>query len=254
LSLTLHGFKFWWFTKLKLPSSNFWHLNLDPSFVTHSQVLGWTHLRVHQSVVAESWDSEGAPDFQHYKGVEGRAKSLGIKLGRGTSRSSLNLHPKQTTKWLVHIPGHPWVLGQATSTSDHKTHHGPDSGEATTFPYIVFSALLRGDYIQMVLFLGTPKLESRNCPETVLVRVPGLWELITPDCQVWSQWGLNQSCSPRQDLSNDISHFEFGGREELDARLLVVGSQIASLTADPSFAHNLGCKCPKGQCEAIFDI
>ncbi len=81
-----------------------------------------------------------------------------------TSRSSLNLHPKQITKWLVHIPGHPWVLGQATGTLDHKTHHGPDSGEATTFPHIVFSALLREDYIQMVLFPGTPKLESRNCP------------------------------------------------------------------------------------------
>jgi hypothetical protein len=115
--------------------------------LTHSQVPGWTHLRVHQSVVAESWDSEGAPDFQHYKGVEGRAKSLGIRLGRGTSRSSLNLHPKQTTKWLVHIPGHPWVLGQATGTLDHKTHHGPDLGETTTFPRIVFFATLRRGYI-----------------------------------------------------------------------------------------------------------
>jgi hypothetical protein len=72
--------------------------------------------------------------------------------------------------WLVHIPGHPWVLGQATGTSDHKTHHGPDSGEATTFPHIVFSATPRRDYIQMVLFffpwdsqVGVPKL-SRNCP------------------------------------------------------------------------------------------
>jgi hypothetical protein len=34
----------------------------------------------------------------------------------------------------------------------------------------------------------------------------------------------------------------------------VVGSQTASLTPDPSFAHNLGCRCPNGQCEAIFDI
>jgi hypothetical protein len=41
---------------------------------------------------------KGAPDFQHYKGVKGRARSLGIRLGRGTSRSSLILHPKQTTK------------------------------------------------------------------------------------------------------------------------------------------------------------
>jgi len=223
-------------------------------FLTHSQVPGWTHLRVHQSVVAESWDSEGAPDFQHYKGVEGCARSPRIRLGRGTSRSSLNLHPKPTTLGLVHIPRHPWVLGQATGTLDHKIHHGPDSGEATTFPHIVFSATLRGGYIQMALFPGTPKLESRNYPETVSVGVPGLWELITFDCRVWLQRGLNQSCSPCRDLSNAVFHSQFRGREEVDYRLLVVGNQTASLTPGPSCAHNLGYRCPNGQCEAIFDI
>jgi len=222
--------------------------------VTHSQVSGWTHFRVHRSVVTESWDLEDAPNFEHYKGVEGCARSPGIRLGRGTNRSSFDLHPKQTTKWLVHIPGHPWVLGQTTGTLDHKTHHGPDSGETTTFPHIVFFVTLRWGYIQMALFFGTPKLESRNCPETVPVGVPGLWELITPDCQVWSRRGLNQSCSPRRDLSNAMSHFPFGGREKVDSRLLVVGSQTASLTLGPSFAHNLSDKCPNGQCEAIFDI
>jgi hypothetical protein len=71
---------------------------------------------------------KGTPDFQHYKGVEGRARSPGIRLGRRTSGSSLILHPKQTTKWLIYIREHSWVLGQATGTLDHKTHHGPDSG------------------------------------------------------------------------------------------------------------------------------
>jgi hypothetical protein len=146
------------------------------------------------------------------------------------------------------------VLGQTTGTLDHKTHHGPDSGEATTFPHIVFSATLRRDYIQMALFPGTPKLESRNCPETIQVGVPGLRTLITPDCRVRWRRGLNQKCSPRRDLSNAMSHSQFEGREEVDSRLLVVGSQIASLTPDPSFAHNLGCRCPNDQCEAIFDI
>jgi hypothetical protein len=146
-------------------------LNLHPKQTTKWLV----HIRgVQLCVVAESWHSEGVLDFQHYRGVEGRARSPGIRLGRGTRRSSLNLHPKQTTKWLVHIREHPWVLGQATSTLTHKTHHGADSGEATTFPHIVFSATLRGGYIQMALFLETPKLESRNCPEIVPVRVPGL--------------------------------------------------------------------------------
>ncbi len=146
------------------------------------------------------------------------------------------------------------MLGQATGIWTHLTHHGPDSGEATTFPLIVFSAALRRGYIQMALFPRTPKLESRNCPETVSVGVPELWELITPDCRVRSRRGLNQSCSPRRDLSNDVSQSQIGCREEVDSRLLVVGSQIASLTPGPSFAHNLGCRCPNGQCEAIFDI
>jgi hypothetical protein len=151
-----------------------------------------------------------------------------------------------------------WYFRQATGTLDHKTHHGPDSGEATTFPHIVFSVTLRGGYIQMALFPRTPKLESRNCPEIVPVGVPvgvpGLWMLITPNCRVSSQRGLNQSCSPRRDLSNAMSHSQFGGRKEVDSRLLVVGSQIVKLTPGPSFAHNLGCRCPNDQCEAIFDI
>ncbi len=101
---------------------------------------------------------------------------------------------------------------------------------------------------------GTPGLESRNCPEIVPGGVSGLWELITPDCEVWSQWGLNQTCSPCRDLSNDVSHSPFGGRKEVYSRLLVVGSQTASLTPGPSFAHNLGYRCSNDQCEAIFYI
>jgi hypothetical protein len=197
---------------------------------------------------------KGVPNFQHCKGVEGRARSPGIRLGRRTNRSSLILHPKQPTKWLVYIREHPWVLGQATGTLDHKTHHGPDSGEATTFPHIVFTAPHFRDYIQMALFPGTPKLESRNCPEIVPVGVLRLWELITPDCEVWSQQGLNQSCNPLRDLSNDVSHSQFGRREEVDSWLFVVGSQTASLTPGPSFAINLGYRCSNGQGEAIFVI
>jgi hypothetical protein len=142
----------------------------------------------------------------------------------------MNLHQNKPPTWLVHIPGHPWVLGQATGTLDYKTHHGPDSGEATTFPHIVFFAPRFRDYIQMALFPGTPKLESRNCPETVQGGVPGLWELITPDYKVWSQRGLNQTCSPRRHLSNDVSHSQFGGQEEVDSRLLVVPALLLPIT------------------------
>jgi hypothetical protein len=76
----------------------------------------------------------------------------------------MNLHQNKPPTWLVHIPGHPWVLGLATGAWTHKTHHGPDSGEATTFPHIVFSVAGRRGYIQMAHFVGTPEMESRNCP------------------------------------------------------------------------------------------
>jgi len=134
----------------------------------------------------------------------------------------------------------------------------PGFGGSHHLPPYSISAMPRRDYTQMALFPGTPKLESRNCPrwspEIVPGGVPRLWELITPDCQVWLRRGLNQTCSPRQDLFNDVSHSQFGGREKVDSRLLVVGSQTASLTPGPSFAHNLGYRCPNDQCEAIFDI
>jgi len=71
---------------------------------------------------------------------------------------------KTNTSWLeliMHLfgvgasHGRPWI---------HLIHHGPDSGEATTFPHIVFSALLHRNHIRMTFFPGTPKEESRNCP------------------------------------------------------------------------------------------
>ncbi len=174
----------------------------------------------------------------------------GIRLGRGTRLSCLNLHPKTNHKGLVSIREHPWVLGQATGTWTHKTHHGPDSREATTFPLIVFSAAPREGYIQMALFPWTPKVESRNCPDLD----SRVWASITCRLELGSGRGFNQSCSSPWELSNAMSHIVIGRREEVDSWLLVVRSQIANLTPSPSFVHNLGCRCPNDQCEASLDI
>jgi hypothetical protein len=51
------------------------------------------------------------------------------------------------------------------ATRIHLTHHEPDSGEATTFPHIVFSAFAQGTYIRMVFCPGIPKEKSRHCPD-----------------------------------------------------------------------------------------
>jgi hypothetical protein len=131
------------------------------------------------------------------------------------------------------------------------THHSLNSGEATTFPLIVFSAALRGGYIQMVLFPGTPKVESRNCPGLGL---PGLWASLTSRPKLGSGRGLNQSCSSPRELFNAMSHTVIGRREEVDSRLFSGRESNCQFDSGPSFAHNLSCRCPNGKCEANLDI
>jgi hypothetical protein len=68
------------------------------------------------------------------------------------------------------------------------------------------------------------------------------------------QQGLEKSCSPCQKLSNGMSQAACMLGIWVDYRLLVVGSQTASLTLGLSFDHNLCLRCPNGQCETILDI
>jgi hypothetical protein len=84
--------------------------------------------------------------------------------------------------------------------------------------------------------------------------LPGLWELITPGSDLGLGWGLKQTCSSPQELSNGVSHSNFSHRGRVDSRLFVVGSWIVNLTLGPSFDHNLCYRCPYGSCEPIFDI
>jgi len=51
-----------------------------------------------------------------------------------------------------------------------------------------------------------------------------------------------------------VSHSTCTHSDRIDSRLLVVGSQTASLAPDPSFNHNLCWRCPNGSCEVILDI
>jgi len=82
----------------------------------------------------------------------------------------------------------------------------------------------------------------------------GLWELITPSSNLGLGWGLMQTCSSSQDLSNSVSHSIFTHWDRVDSWLFVAGSQTANLTLKPSFDHSLCYRCPNGSCEAIFDI
>jgi len=132
---------------------------------------------------------------------------------------------------------------------DYLIHHGPDSGETITFPHIVQSSPPRlhpnGSFSRDSQ-IGVSKLSR--------VRILGLWTLVAPRPKLGSRRGLNQSCSSRQELFNAMLHSLRQRREEVNSRLLMVGSQTGSLTPDLSFVHNLGCRCPNGSCEAILGI
>jgi hypothetical protein len=93
---------------------------------------------------------------------------------------------------------------------------------------------------------GVPKLSR--------FALSGLWASITSCSDLRLGWGLKQSYSSLWELSNSMSHTICRRLDQVDSRLWVVGSQIASLTPNLSFAHNLGWKCPNGSCEAILDI
>jgi hypothetical protein len=102
---------------------------------------------------------------------------------------------------------------------------------------------------------GTFSWDSQGgVPKLFRVELSRLWTLISPSSNLRLEWGLNQSCSSLWELFNAWSHSFCRRREEVDSQLLVVESQTASLTPDPSFAHNLGYRCPNGSCEAILNI
>jgi hypothetical protein len=81
----------------------------------------------------------------------------------------------------------------------------------------------------------------------------GLYEFIILCSDFRLGWGWKQTYSFPWKLSNGVLHCTCTHRARVDSQLLMVENQIASLTLDLSFCHNL-CKCPNGLCDAIFDI
>jgi hypothetical protein len=84
--------------------------------------------------------------------------------------------------------------------------------------------------------------------------LPWLWGHMILCVNLWLKWSLKQNCSPCWELSNRMSQYTYKQGNQGDSWLLMVGSQIASLTPNPHFGHNLCFKCPSGSCEPILDI
>jgi hypothetical protein len=152
----------------------------------------------------------------------------------------------QTTSWFVHN----WsTFGARTSHGQlrtQKTHHGLDLGEITTFPLIVYSMPGHKSRTQMAFCLGTPEI-----PKVRTFATLGAHNFV---CRPSIEMTSKQSCRPCQELSNNMWHATCTQGNWGNSQLLVVGSQTANLTPNPSFGHNLCFKCPNGSCEPILNI
>jgi hypothetical protein len=199
-----------------------------------------------------SWNLVPLPASSTKGGWNERAESSGIRLGRGTSylvtRSCIQNQP---TSWLVHIRNILGVENKPRATLDSLNSPRPGLGGSHHLPpysiLCVTSPHLHPN--------GSFSRDSQNgIPKLSRFGLPGLWTFITSCSDLRLGWGLKQTCSSPSKLSNGLSHSTFTHRDRVDSWLLVVGSQIASLTPDLSFDHNLCRRYPNGPCEAILDI
>ncbi len=135
---------------------------------------------------------------------------------------------------------HSWnTFGAWTShmqTQTHKIHHGPNLGEAITFPLIIFFVPDHGANTQMSFCPKILKLGVSKFPKLGPLQ---LWKPIIFCEDFRLRWSLKQSCNPRQEISNGMWHTTCTQVNQGDSLLLVVGNQIGNLILNPSFGHNL---------------
>jgi len=123
-----------------------------------------------------------------------------------------------------------WMNYRQTQT--HKIHHGPDLGETTTFPLIVFFVLGHKACTQMSFCFGTPKL---GISKFLKLGFSQLWRPITSYANLQLRWGLKQIFSPCWDFFNYVCQTTFKKVNQGNFWLLMVGSQIGNLTSNPFF-------------------
>ncbi len=68
-------------------------------------------------------------------------------------------YTNQTTSWLMHSLSTFSARTSHKQIRTHTTHHGPNLGEAITFPLIVYYVFLHDAHIQMAFCPETPKWE-----------------------------------------------------------------------------------------------
>ncbi len=135
------------------------------------------------------------------------------------------------------------MLGRATGKLGFIRHHGPNLGEATTFPLMVFSVPLHMDHIQMAFCLGTPTTRT-------LATLGAHTFACRPLIAMRFEAKLYPSSRAFQRYVTRHLHVRKSGR------FLTFSGQESNcwFAPDLSFDHNLCFRCPNGSYEPILNI
>jgi hypothetical protein len=143
------------------------------------------------------------------------------------------------------------VLGQTTGNTDSLDSPRPKFGGSHHLPpYSILCDSPRRLHSNFTFSWDS----QRGVLKVSWFAFPRLWASINSCSDLRLGGGVKQSYSSLWKFSNAMSHSPCWLPILVNSRLLVVGSQIASLIPGPSFAHNLGCICLNGWCKAILDI
>ncbi len=172
-----------------------WHI------MTHSQVLSQTQ---EGSKLLKQQNCEELRGTLLTFSTKGACRGSGIRLGRVTSFNYL-FEPtsNQPTSWLIHFLEHLWCQDKSQAIPDSQDSPRPKLGGSHHLPpYSIFCTTPRewhpNGFLSQDSQMGVPK--------SLRLGVPQLCRTITSGVDLRSGRGLNQSCSPRRELSNDMSH------------------------------------------------
>jgi len=148
----------------------------------------------------------------------------------------IQIYTNQTTSWLMHS----WnIFGARMShkhTWTHKIHHSSDWGEATTFPpYSILCAWPWGLHPNVILSRDS-QARSLEIPK---IRTFTTLEAHNFLCKPSIEVNFKENYSPCWELSKDMWHATCIQVNQGDYWLLMIESQISTLTLGPSFGHNL---------------
>jgi len=131
------------------------------------------------------------------------------------------------------------VLGRAKRNMDTQDSPQLGLGGSNHFPpYSILCSSPRGSHPNGFSLPGLPGLPQDSRVGVLKSRQLGLsrlWSPITLRADLGSKCGLKQSCSFRQEISNDMCHIICIQVNRVDSRLFQVGSQIGNSTPGPFF-------------------